>query len=136
MKQFFSIMNHSLSNDQIPALFSELGAQAGWQLADEPELARRWANIDPAVDLDNQLLEDIQSWLLSSKRHDPAQPGDVIIIAGEPVHSFALVSWCIKQGFVPVAATTRRESVEKTLPDGSVTKTNIFRHVKWRKYVI
>ena len=134
-KHFFSIMSHPLSSDQIPALFSELGAQEGWELRDEDILAKRWANIDPTVDLDTSLLEDIKGWLKSGERHEPAQAGDVVIVAGEPVHSLALVNWCLAEGLVPVAATTRRESVEKTQPDGSVVKTNIFRHVRYRKYV-
>jgi hypothetical protein len=127
-------MNHPLSSEQISSLQKEGWKGSGWELKDAPELATRWANIAPDVDLDDALLDDIKTWLLSGQGMEPAKAGDFIIVAGEPVHTFALVTWAKAQGFVPVAATTRRESVEKVGPDGAVTKTNVFRHVKWRKY--
>lgn len=36
-----------------------------------------------------------------------------------------------KRGFEPLFAFSRRESVEETMPDGSVRKTTVFRHVSF-----
>ena len=36
-------------------------------------------------------------------------------------------------GLTCIQSTTERRSVEVTNPDGTVTKTNVFQHVQWRK---
>lgn len=38
------------------------------------------------------------------------------------------------QGIVPVYATTHRQAQEVRNPDGSITKTSVFNHVKFRAY--
>ena len=38
------------------------------------------------------------------------------------------------QGIVPVYATTHRQAQEVRQPDGSIVKTSVFKHVKFRAY--
>ena len=45
----------------------------------------------------------------------------------------ALEAALLDRGLAPLYAFSRRESVEKTLPDGSVQKVNVFRHVGFVK---
>lgn len=58
-----------------------------------------------------------------------AKPGDKVMIGGAPFfmeelsHSLRLV------GYHPVFAFSKRESVEKQMPDGSTVKTAVFRHL-------
>jgi hypothetical protein len=55
------------------------------------------------------------------------------MIGGAPYLMASLESALRDQGIEPVYAFSVRESVEKTLPDGSVQKTNVFRHVGFVK---
>ena len=57
--------------------------------------------------------------------------GDKVMVGGAPYLMEALCSNLKELGFKPVFSFTERRSVEKTLPDGTVTKTAIFEHVGW-----
>ena len=50
------------------------------------------------------------------------------MIGGAPFLMSPLESALLNNGIEPVYAFSTRESVEKKLPDGSVQKTNIFKH--------
>jgi len=51
------------------------------------------------------------------------------MIGGAPYLMGALERALAKEGVMPVFAFSKRESVETTGPDGTVTKTNVFKHV-------
>ena len=51
------------------------------------------------------------------------------MIGGAPWMMSALENALIHKGIEPVYAFSKRESVEIPQPDGSVRKTNVFRHV-------
>jgi len=51
-----------------------------------------------------------------------------VMLGGAPFLMGALESALRIRGLIPVYAFSQRESVEETQPDGSVRKTNIFRH--------
>ena len=61
--------------------------------------------------------------------------GDRAIVQGEPGATFYLVSLLQSRGVRCMHATTVRESVEVGQPDGSVRKTNTFKHVMFRNYL-
>jgi len=63
-----------------------------------------------------------------------ARPGEPVMVMGEFGLSFALVHTLKALGFVPLAATSRREAVERRLEDGSVVKEGCFRFVRFRAY--
>ncbi len=56
-------------------------------------------------------------------------------VAGEPTLSYALVSLLTSKGIRCFAATTARETVETSNPDGSVNRSAVFKFVKWREYI-
>jgi hypothetical protein len=56
-------------------------------------------------------------------------PGQRVMIGGAPYLMGHLERALRAVGLVPVYAFSRRESVETQLPDGSVTKSNVFRHI-------
>lgn len=58
-----------------------------------------------------------------------AKCGDRVMIGGAPFLMEELSHSCREIGFVPTFAFSRRESVEKVMPDGSITKTAVFRHL-------
>ena len=51
-----------------------------------------------------------------------------VMIGGAPFFMPALNHALLSKGFIPVFAFSRRVSVEKTNPDGTVTKTQVFKH--------
>lgn len=54
---------------------------------------------------------------------------EAAMIGGAPFLMAPLEAALRSRGIKPVYAFSRRESVEITKPDGSVVKTNVFRHV-------
>lgn len=51
-----------------------------------------------------------------------------VMIGGSPFFMAPLHIAILEAGFRPLYAFSRRESVEETLPDGSVKKISVFRH--------
>lgn len=131
------ILNHPLSPEQIEDLSRTWGVNSDDNaiITLPSELKTLWANIPPEAD-DVQVFNHVQpisNWARS--KDIGLLPGDMIIIGGELVATLAVIAGMDKD-ILPVCATTRRESVEKTMPDGSVQKTNVFRHVRFRQIPI
>ncbi len=60
-----------------------------------------------------------------------ATGADAAMIGGAPFFMSALEGALAARGVRAVHAFSLRESVETTLPNGSVRKTNVFRHAGW-----
>lgn len=58
-----------------------------------------------------------------------AKPGDKVMIGGAPFFMEELSHSVREMGMFPVFAFSRRESVEKQMPDGTVQKVAIFKHL-------
>jgi hypothetical protein len=58
-----------------------------------------------------------------------AKPGDRVMVGGAPFFMEELSHSLRSVGYQPVFAFSRRESVEKVMPDGSVQKVAVFRHL-------
>lgn len=56
-----------------------------------------------------------------------------ILVTGEPTLMLHANLMAHELGLVCVQSTTQRDTVETVQPDGSVTKTQVFRHVQWRE---
>lgn len=129
------ILNHPLSPEQIEDLSRTWGVNSDAIITLPPELKSLWANIPPEAD-DIQVFNYVQPLVNWARSKDIGLlPGDMIIIGGELVATLAVMAGMDKD-ILSVCATTRRESVEKTMPDGSVQKTNVFRHVRFRQIPI
>lgn len=129
------ILNHPLSPEQIEDLSKTWGVNSDAIISLPPELKTLWANIPPEAD-DVQVCMHVQPIINWARSKDIGLlAGDMIIIGGELVATLAVIAGMDKD-ILPVCATTRRESVEKTMPDGSVQKTNVFRHVRFRQIPI
>lgn len=95
-------------------------------------LQELWSNIPPDVDLNSSLFDPITSFLLENK----GEGENYCLVQGDFGATVYLVSWCIKHGFVPIYATTRRTSKEVVKPDGSVEIVKVFKHERFRKYIL
>ena len=129
------ILNHPLSPEQIEDLSRAWGVGSDAIISLPPELKQLWANIPPEAD-DVQVCMHVQPIINWARSKDIGLlPGDLIIIGGELVATLAVMTG-MDNDILAVCATTRRESAEKTMPDGSIQKTNVFRHVRFRQIPI
>lgn len=81
--------------------------------------------------LPSQLEINARVLLLSTLVAENALLGDRVMVGGAPYLMGPLVAALKAIGLRPVFSFTERKSVEKTLEDGSVSKTAIFEHVGW-----
>jgi len=122
------ILNHPFNQFQKEGMKKQYDISEVVEMPDE--LKEVWKNIPPNLSAE-QVREHIQpviEWMNSFGS------GNVVVVQGE----FAATEWvvmeAIKSGNIPVMATTRRETVEHTNPDGTVEKKTIFKHVLFREY--
>jgi hypothetical protein len=119
MAKFFNITNHSLTSEQIADIKNKF-------------------NIDEVVDLNPGEVDpqassaQVNNLATNLIANGNFSLGDVAMVQTEQTLVFCLVSALQQIGVRCVVATTRRESAEKVLPDGSIIKTNVFRHVRFR----
>lgn len=53
---------------------------------------------------------------------------DAVMLGGAPYFMSTLERWCIAQGLTVLYAFSKRESVERSMEDGSVIKEGVFKH--------
>ncbi len=130
----FIILNHKPNQEQLEDL-KRMGVEEIVRLPEE--LKKIWADIDPAAEDVIGQIRPILSWLEGEiKKAKKAGEEAVVWVQGEPAATEAVVLFSVALGAKPIMATSRRESVETPAPDGSVTKTSVFRHVRFREYPI
>lgn len=127
MRKLFILLNHNLNEKQIAE------AHTVWQvdkIMETPQNIREfWSNIDPEMEFTEQTMEPVLTWLRSHAEKD-----DLVLIQGDFGAVFYTVDFCFYHGLVPIYATTKRTSKEEVLPDGTVKKTSVFNHIRFRKY--
>lgn len=121
------LMNHDLTDRQ-SRVAHELAGEGGI-VSPSPDLQNLWRQVPPEVDGVSAHFDPIRKWL-----GEVGRPGDYVLIQGDFGAAFLMVRHAFSLGMLPVYATSRRETVEKTLEDGSVRQERIFRHVRFRKY--
>ena len=130
----FIILNHKPNQEQLEDL-KRMGVEEIVRLPEE--LKKIWADIDPAAEDVIDQIRPILSWLEGEiKKAKKAGEEAVVWVQGEPTATEAVVLFSVAIGAKPIMATSRRESVETTAPDGSVVKTSVFRHVRFREYPV
>lgn len=118
----FVILNHALTADQREEL---------WERFDEvveltPEQRALWSQIPADGDhLDVQ--KHIWTILLEVKNHD------AIVCQGEFTAFASVFTLCQTLEKNVFVACSKRETVETTGEDGSITKKAVFRHVQFRR---
>jgi hypothetical protein len=55
-------------------------------------------------------------------------------VQGEFGAVYLVVSWCHREGRIPVYATTARRYESRRQPDGSIKNIHLFKHVNFRRY--
>lgn len=125
MPRTFCLLNHTLTQKQL----AELGEKFNSKEVVYPEknLAELWAQIPPEKS-NEEVIESVVLWL-----KDKVVQGDLFIIQGEFGSTFTLVDFALKNGLVPLYATTRRIAKESRAGE-TVHREYIFEHVCFKRY--
>lgn len=125
MPKTFCLLNHPLTQNQLTELKEEYNST---QVIYPPEkIANLWAQIPPEG-VDCGIINDVILWLKENSAF-----GDFFIVQGEFGSTFTLVDFALKNGLVPLYATTRRVAKESRKGE-SVHREYIFEHVCFKKY--
>jgi len=127
MRQVFLLFSHRLTPQQLDELKDKYKVDKIVYLP--TELQHIWSNIPPELPSIKHHLQDLLNWLKQN-----SSPGDLVLVQGEFGAVFILVSFCMKEGLVPIYATTKREVSEKNLDDGTVQVNRKFSHVRFREF--
>lgn len=127
MKRMFLCFNHELTREQIQDAKRNLNIDEFIHLPSR--LKKLWQNIPPDLLDISSYLKPIIDWLKTKTRE-----GDLILVQGDFGATYLIVQFAFKEGLIPVYATTKREVIEKKMPDGKVEMIHQFRHVIFRRY--
>ncbi|MEZ4687226.1 MAG: CRISPR-associated protein Csx20 [Bacteroidia bacterium] len=125
--KLFLLFSHALTPAQERDAHISLGVEQFCYLPEK--LQQRWSQVPPEPENITEIAQPIWDWLTKV-----TTPGDHVLVQGDFGMTYATVHHAFQLGLIPVYATTRRESQEVQLPDGSVRKTLVFAHVRFRKY--
>jgi hypothetical protein len=91
-------------------------------------LQKLWSGVPPDIEELKNYLKPIFEWL-----NQNTKKGDWVLIQGDFGAVCLMVDFCFQKGFVPVYATTKRNTVEK-MENGKLIKVSEFEHVRFRRY--
>jgi len=126
-KKLFLIFNHEITGVQEKDAVNSLGVGSIVALPDD--LKALWSNVPPDLQEIRSYLQPVMDWLEKNADKD-----DYVLVQGDFGACYLMVQFCFEKGLVPVYSTTRREAVEKHLPDGSISLKHVFRHRIFRIY--
>jgi len=130
LNKMFLIFNHQLSQEQEKEAREVLQVE---EIVSLPlKLQEFWSNIPPDVELREEMFKEITDFLLQNK----GEQENFCLVQGDFGATVYLVSWCFKNGFVPIYATTKRVAKEIVKPDGSVELLKVFKHERFRRYIL
>lgn len=125
--KIYILLNHVPTEEQVKDL-----TQKGFVEIVDPtdQIKKIWSNIDPHLNelSRSKLVNLIVDEILKNKVN-------AVWIQGENGMVFSIVSKLLSYGIDCYYSTTKRETNEIQMPDGSVQKTSIFRHVQFLKYI-
>ena len=87
-----------------------------------------WSGVPPDKESLNDYLKPIFEWLKNN-----AKKGEWVLVQGDFGAVCLVVDFCFKNSFVPVYATTKRNTNEK-IENGKLIKVSQFEHIRFRKY--
>jgi len=127
VQKILVVMSHNLNDDQVNGL-NEMGLNPVLISDVNSDLANQCKQINP-----NFNKTDIQQIADSVVRQAVSVGATALMIQGEPSLFFSAVENAKDRGINCFVATSERVSVERVADDGTVTKTNVFKHVKFRQ---
>lgn len=125
MPRTFCLLNHILTQKQLDELKQKFGSTE--IVYPNESLSTLWSQIPPEKS-NADIIASVVFWL---KRN--AERGDFFIVQGEFGSTFTLADFALKNGLVPIYATTRRIAKE-TRSGETVHREYIFEHVCFKEY--
>ena len=137
-KRLINITNHTLIDSQILDAKSALKVT---EIVNLPEdLKKIWSQVPANISTEQVKthIKPILQWLHElcyCDEHHMANYDyfNYIICAGSRSACCYIDFFAYNKGCAVVESCTERKSVEKIMPDGTVTKTAIFEHLQWRE---
>lgn len=127
MPTLLVLLNHELTERQLEEAKSRFGIEAICRLP--PPLKELWSRIPVNGELETAMLGRFTEWIDGN-----AETGDYVLIQGEFGATFYLVDYCFEKGFIPVYASSPRNSMENRNGDGTVDRKLVFSHTNFRRY--
>lgn len=126
MRKMALLFSHKLNQQQIDDAIESYDIDEFVYLDDEMQSI--FSNIPADIENIADYLIALQIFLL-----DNLKKSDVVLIQGDYGITYNMVNFAKYMGYIPVYATTKRESIE-CIVDGKTIKQSIFKHVKFREY--
>jgi hypothetical protein len=120
MKRILWVSNHPCNAEQKNDLSKMFGQVKIIEL-NEPG----WSQINPDHDI-NEVGEHLAGFIPALTHFDH------VVVMGELSACLNVVSWCVQLQVPCWTPTTKRDSKEEIMPDGSTRKVNVFRHCRFR----
>lgn len=127
MPKLHLLFNHTLTPKQEADALVSLGITQFVSLPDA--LKQIWGNVPSDLESLAQYLQPIKAFVSDQKK-----PRDYILIQGDFGATYHMVNWAMQNDLIPIYATTNRQSVEEMQADGTIKKTAIFAHERFRRY--
>lgn len=126
MKKMILLFSHKLSEKQ--RLDAEMTFGVREFISLPQELQKMWSNVDPDIESIVPITEPIQEFLQKS-----ASANDIVLVQGDFGLVYHIVIYCKQNKFIPVYATTQRNSVEYSQNNQNFKKS-IFEFRRFREY--
>jgi hypothetical protein len=127
MDDLFLLFNHTLTPAQNTDARASLGVDS--IVAPPDAIQTLWSQVPPDIDDLSPYLSPVFAWLAAKSK-----PGDFVLIQGDFGATCLAVRKSFELGLIPIYSTTRRETMEEHMSDGSVHIRHIFSHVRYRRY--
>ena len=130
MKKMVVIMSHPLTEEQKEDARNSLGVTKFVALP-EPLLGL-WSNVPPDLNKEEtrEYVRPILEWCYAQGFGGEA----IFLVHGQPGAQNTVVNIVNRTSGTCYYATTKRVYVETINPDGSVTKSSVFKHVRFVEY--
>ena len=126
MKKFFNITSHVMTETQIADAKASLGIDEVVSMSDD--LKKIWGQVPPSADTVGVKghIQPVLDWLEAQ-----VSVGDYCMVAGSRT-AVAFVDLQIRSKAYVVESCTERKVREVQNPDGTVVKTAVFEHIRYR----
>ena len=125
MSKTFCLLNHELTENQKKELITDFHTSK--IIYPSEEISKLWSQIPATNAVDRTIIKKITEWL------SLAEKNDVLIVQGDFASTFIIVDFALKNGLIPICATTKRVAKESRQGE-TVKREYIFEHVCFRKY--
>lgn len=125
MSKAFCLLNHELTKNQKNELSTDFLVSE--IIYPSEEISKLWSQIPASNAVDRTIIKKIIDWLSSAEKND------VLIVQGDFASTFIIVDFALKNGLIPICATTKRVAKESRQGE-TVKREYIFEHVCFRKY--